>query len=37
MSNTDWWALERDPQPRLAVGEGAPAGNNFAEKQLLSK
>jgi hypothetical protein len=34
MSNTDRWALERDPDPRLAVGEDAPglACWNFAEK-----
>jgi hypothetical protein len=23
MSKTDWWALERDPEPRLAIGEDA--------------
>jgi hypothetical protein len=35
MSNSDWCALERDPEPRLAVGESAPGldllGNRLGE------
>jgi hypothetical protein len=34
-TNTDWCILERDPEPRLAVGESAPGldllGNRLSE------